>query len=244
MAKIYGLFGAMTGKVADAVMLVRNGEQIVRKYQPIVSNPSTPSQVAQRAKLKLISQLSAVFGPYIAMRREGNVSARNMFTKVNYPAATYANNEADLSVLNVKLTKSVVNMIPITATKASGVVSAQLSTSTQAYDKVVYVFASKGENGELRVEASVIVNGTGTQSLYEASQRVGAATMAYVFAYGVRFNSETAKAKYGNLMVDATSVAQLVVNRIVNDSDVTFTETTATAAVENREPEDKEAKKK
>ena len=110
MAKIYGLFGSMTGKVADVVMSVRNGEQIARKYQPIVTNPNTPAQVEARAKLKLMSQLSAVMASVIAIPRKGNVSSRNGFVKKNYQSLTYASQQADIALANVQLTDSVVAM--------------------------------------------------------------------------------------------------------------------------------------
>ena len=53
MAKMYGFSGKVTGKKGDAVFAVRNGEQIIRQYNPIVANPSTQKQVDARAALKL-----------------------------------------------------------------------------------------------------------------------------------------------------------------------------------------------
>lgn len=42
-------WGNATGKVGNTVLSVLNGQQITRAYQPNVTNPKTPSQMAQRA---------------------------------------------------------------------------------------------------------------------------------------------------------------------------------------------------
>ena len=53
--KLNGIVGKGTGKLGASVFAISGGEQIVRQYNPVVSNPNTDAQVAQRAKLKLMS---------------------------------------------------------------------------------------------------------------------------------------------------------------------------------------------
>lgn len=232
MSKIYGLFGAMTGKVADVVMSVRNGEQIVRKYQPVVSNPSTPAQVASRAKLKLMSQLSAVFAPYIAIRRDGSKSVRNMFVKENYKFATYADNTAEAALTSIHLTKSVVGLPAISATRSGSEVSVALSTAAQGINRVVYVAVFRQTDGTLRAAGSAVATEGGSTDTFPITIDVltQAPLPVVVYAYGVRDNTEAARVTFADMTVDAENVANLITTRTLTEADVTLTETSAVVA--------------
>ena len=224
MAKIYGLFGAMTGKVADVVMVVRNGEQIARKYQPIVSNPSSPAQVEQRAKMKLMSQLSAVIGPYIAMPRIGAVSTRNRFVKVNFPLTGYQNDEATISIENVQLTSSVVGMNSIGANRGADAISVFVrGGSSLDFNRVVYVMLTRNADNKLRVVTSV--SQTNAETDFAANLPL-VNTEVFILAYGVRDNTDTARAIFGNLqVVTGSSIASLITSRTLLETDVTLSET-------------------
>lgn len=249
MAKIYGLFGSMTGKLADTVMSVRNGVQIARKYQPVVYNPSTPAQNAQRAKLKLMSQLSAVMGPYIAIPRDGAVSSRNLFTKYNFPATTYGDNTADITLNSVKLTRSVVALPRLNATRTGTIISLGLLTTEVDVDRVVYVAFVK-TNGELRAAGSAVASDKGTSAgAWPASIDIVTNDECVVYAYGVRDNTQAARVRFGEMRaVTAEQVAKLIVSRTLLESDVTLTDTVAEtfAAVSNRdiEPENEAKRRK
>lgn len=225
MAKIYGLFGAMTGKVADVVMVVRNGAQIARKYQPIVSNPSSPAQVAARAKLKMMSQLASVMAPVIAIPKRGIVSARNLFVSANYPAASYDNGEASIELSDIKITRSVVSLIGIVATRNDNQLSLALSGSMQNLSRVVYCLFSKQPDDTLRFVSSSVVSEQGEVSTFPTSMLIGA-TPHVVYAYGVRDNTEAARVAFGNLQaVQAETVAKLIASSVLTDADITVTET-------------------
>lgn len=242
MAKIYGLFGAMTGKLADTVMSVRNGEQIARKYQPVVFNPSTPAQVAQRAKLKLLSQLSAVMAPFIAIRREGPVSSRNLFTKVNFPLASFEGDTADVTLTSVQLTKSVLAFPDLSVTRSEGNVTIQLSTSA-VYSRVVYVIFAKQADNTLRYLTDRVVEGSSTPSTFPTDAATGANIVVY--GYGVRDNSEYARVTFGNMqVVSAETVAKVVTTRVLVESDITLTETKAAELPANRDVDEDTRKKK
>lgn len=58
MARIYGLNGPIRGRQGNNVFSVQNGTQVVKAYQPVVSNPRTDLQMAQRAKFSLAGKLS------------------------------------------------------------------------------------------------------------------------------------------------------------------------------------------
>ena len=79
MAKAVSLHGAVVGKLASNVYSVNSGVQIVRAYQPNVSNPSTEMQVDTRSRFKLCSQLAAAVSTVLAIPKNGLVSARNQF---------------------------------------------------------------------------------------------------------------------------------------------------------------------
>ena len=224
----------MTGKLADTVMSVRNGEQLARKYQPIVFNPSTPAQVAQRAKLKLLSQLSAVMAPVIAFRKVGSVSSRNLFTKKNFSATTYAANTASVNLESVKLTSSVIALPDISLVRGTSSITASLVTA-YALDlsRVCYAaFLKQGDN-TLRLIANPVVNASADDINFSATINLeGQADEVVVYAYGVRDNTETARVVFGNLEAPLTSdIAHLITTSVLTESDITLTETKADTSV-------------
>ena len=76
MGKVTSLYGKTMGKSGSVVFSTSGGFTIAREYNPHVANPISPSQVNQRARMKLMSQLSAALSPVIAMTKEGLVSKR------------------------------------------------------------------------------------------------------------------------------------------------------------------------
>jgi hypothetical protein len=229
MAKIYGINGVITGKLGAAVYAVRNGEQISRQYQPIVANPSTPEQVKVRAKMKLMSQLGAVVGPFIAIPRVGAVSSRNLFTKVNYPMVNYADDAASINLSTLQLTKSVVALPLVQAERAENRISVNLQPNgdVSAFSRIVYVALDKQSDQKLRVIGSFVSNAIGTNE-QKPWPGVFASTNdeVVILAYGVRDNTENARTVFGNLqVVTAEQVAKLVVTSTLLANDITLTET-------------------
>lgn len=220
----------MTGKLADTVMSVRNGEQIARKYQPVVFNPSTPAQVAQRAKMKLLSQLSAVVAPGIGFSRQGSVSARNLFTKANFAGTSYdtTTEKASITLTSVDLTGGVVALPGITTTRSADKLSASLVTSDQEVDAVVYVSVAEHPDGKLRLFDVRVINTPGTGYTFETPEyNIGSSLSGFVLAYGIRYNTEEAKAAYGNLQaLDPAAFIQIVRNS--PSGSVTLTQTQGT----------------
>ena len=215
----------MTGKLADTVMSVRNGEQIARKYQPVVFNPSTPAQVAQRAKLKLLSQLSAVMAPVIAMPRNGSVSSRNLFTKVNFPNTNYATDTATINLALVQLTSSVVALPTVIAAREEDDIIANLTSLDVDVDRVVYAMFAKNGNS-LRYVASAVANDAGTLAAPWGAQLPLVNDEVVILAYGVRDNNENARTVFGNLQAPtAETVANLIVQRTLTGADITLTHT-------------------
>lgn len=58
MARIYGLNGLIRGRQGNNVFSVQNGTQVVKVYNPAVSNPRTLAQREQRTKFALAGKMS------------------------------------------------------------------------------------------------------------------------------------------------------------------------------------------
>lgn len=227
MAKLFGISGKATGRKGDTVFSVRNGEQIIRQYNPIVSNPSTSKQVDVRAKLKLMSQLSAILGKYIAIPRDGAKSPRNLFTKVNYPFASAVAGVASIDMPSLQITKSAVGMTAINISRngTSGINAAAAASVEGQFDRVIYVAVVTDANSKMRVIGTATadvtnVNTTGAASLPYSADGVT------VLAYGVKDNNGKARAAFDNITGDAAAhMAELVATRSLAEGDVTMSET-------------------
>lgn len=228
MAKFYGS-AVKTGKLGGSVFAIRYGETIERQYQPIVANPSTPAQIASRAKLKILSQLSAVMDPVIAIPRMGAVSPRNLFVRENYPAVTYTDNEANVNLTQVKLTRGVTALPQLLASRnQEGNLAVNLAgTSTALFDRVVYVVFHRNDDNSLIFDASAVVSEPGAANHYAAVIELTALNATnVVYAYGVRDNTESARIHFASMTVPtAEMVANLIVSRILTEADVTLSET-------------------
>lgn len=90
MAKSTGGLGQFRGKMGSAVFSVRNGQQIVRAYQPVVTNPKSSDQRIQRAKAVLVGQLSNLIQPEIIVGFSGGSKSarRSKFLSALFTAVT------------------------------------------------------------------------------------------------------------------------------------------------------------
>lgn len=127
-----GITGKLSGKMGSAVFRVREGQQVVAQYNPIVKNPNTSGQQAQRAKFKLMSQLAAIMEPamgsfIIKTKAEGGKpSKRNAFTQLNFPLVEVSSEDeqmtAKIPMEQLKLTSSFRNLPELDlASQAGGI---------------------------------------------------------------------------------------------------------------------------
>lgn len=230
MGKSTSLWGKTTGKVGALVYAVSGGKTIVREYNPNVANPSTLAQVNQRAKMKLMSQLSASLAPVIAMTKEGLVSKRNKFTKFNFENCYAENGVAQITYENVQLTEGSVGLPSIVATRnaESGVTIQLAESATDSVSRVVYILFRKTTEQKLQLVASVIANAHGSNGTFPATLPYTEGDIV-LYAYGMRDTSESASAKYGNMQVaNAVDVARLTAVRKISSEDYQFTQTRGT----------------
>lgn len=236
MGKVTSLYGKTMGKIGSIVFSTSGGQTIAREYNPHVANPNTMPQINQRARMKLMSQLSASLSPVLAMTKDGLVSKRNKFTKMNFPASYALNGVAQITYENVQITEGN-NSLP--ALIAAGVVSSDhmnldvgLSVNPSvSVNRVVYCLFKKTNEGKLEYVASKIITtreGATAAIWFQATFETLPIAEYVVFAYGMSDTSERATAQYGNLnVVTASDLAKLVATRAISFSDYQFTQTRA-----------------
>lgn len=90
MAKSTGGLGQYRGKMGSVVFSVRNGQQIIRNYQPVVTNPKSKEQRTQRAKAVLVGKLSNLIQPEIIVGFSGGSkpARRSKFLSALFNAVT------------------------------------------------------------------------------------------------------------------------------------------------------------
>lgn len=247
MGKATAMWGKTSGKVGGLVYGVSGGEQIVREYNPNVSNPSTTAQVDQRARMKLMSQLSASLAPSLAMQKSGLVSARNKFTKINFENSYALNGVAQVSYENLQLTEGNLGLPQITAVASrNGNVRVLDVTFMQEpsanVSRIVWNVFSKSQEGKLSFVQSQIISQRestiGGQTVYFQGTFNGMpAGDLVIFGYGMIDTSERATAQYGNLnVVDGSDIARLVASRAISFTDYQFTQTRGTTMGANDQP--------
>lgn len=227
MAKIYGLQGYLQGKLGSTVFAIRNGQQLARQYNPSVSNPKTAAQVSNRAKLKLLSQLSQAVSKVIAIPRRGMQSPRNIFTKANYEYVGYANGTASIPMADILLTNSYAGLVGFRADRTSGnAIHVELMESVaNNWDKIVYVVLKKTESQQIMPATSLVVDVPGENGVFPADLDMVSGAIS-VHAYGVRLNTIASRVAFSNLRAPrAEEVAKIVTNRTYSEGDMNLSET-------------------
>lgn len=91
--------GLITYKVGDNVYF--------RALQAHVNNPRTEAQTEQRAKIKLCSQLSAIFRHFIAIFPSSGKSSRAIFQRVLFQNIDFNEGQAEKYIRNIDLTHTI-----------------------------------------------------------------------------------------------------------------------------------------
>lgn len=227
MAKIAGISGTLAGKVGNVVYSVLKGVNIARQYNPAPFNPSTPAQVESRAKLKLISQLSAITAGQLAIVRKATETARNIFVKINYAYLTYAEGAASMQLADMQLTSGFAGFPGFTVERVPNYgMSVELAENAfPAFDKVVWIVYKVLSDGKLMFNESKVLeltedHPTGATIMQNV---VGDCT---IHCYGISTKTAKAVAAFDNMVVvSADEVARIISSRVISDSDVTLSET-------------------
>ena len=211
--KLNGLLGKGSGKLGSSVFAISGGEQIVREHNPKVSNPNTEAQIAQRAKMKLLSQIAADLAQVLFYKKKGLVSARNQFIAANMPLCTYDNEEANVPINKLMLSPSNSKLPGFDATKVQGGYECSLDSAPfTELEGVFYIGIRTDISGDdtqrLRVAGVEYVTEAGQDGLYRHTCPWLFAE--FVFAVGVKKIDGTKKIIYGDYDAgDATGLAAL-----------------------------------
>lgn len=191
--KSTGLFGKNSGRVGGVVYSNYRGEQIVRSYQPKVSNPNTMGQIMQRAKFKLVSQLGASLGKELNsfMPTKNNESSRNAWQRAMLKKTTYSamKKEASLPAEEIVLTSSKEEVFVSTGAQPEQV-DFLITSSEWREDKgqnvrAHYVIIGYNEGGQISVIESNDIETNGEQDFIIAfsNEREFQNVRALVFLY-------------------------------------------------------------
>lgn len=227
--KLNGLLGTGSGKLGTSVFTTVKGTQIVRQHQPVVTNPSTKLQVAQRSRFKLVSQIAASMAGVIAIPRIGLTSSRNLFIKKNMPAVLGDVEGAQVSYEKLQLTNGTAALPDIVVYRTSGELSLKLaSNASQMVNRVIYCIFKKSSENQLMLNNSTIVSVAGEDGSFKLEIDDIAGDLA-IYAYGMKDTSASASATFGNYKVtNASDIATLVSNRSISTKDFIFTKTRGT----------------
>lgn len=216
-----------SGKLGSTVFAVNSGVQIAREYQPKVSNPNTEAQQDTRARFKLMSQLSAVMAPVIAIKKDGLKTARNQFQSINFDIVEYTNENASINLNLVQLTKSNRSFAGFSADRSGGAsIAVQLLAGmAETADRIVYIAYEKQDDNSLALIGSKVCSTPGADGKF-------ADTLPYsnkavvLYAYAIKDTNESVTAKFGNLIApSAEKVAKLLVSSSENMNAVNLTKT-------------------
>lgn len=225
--KVNSILGKMTGKVGNIVLTSVGGKVVGREYNPNVANPNTQPQQNTRGKFKLASQLSATMAPVIAIKKEGNVSARNLFVKENFPSIRYAQGVADINLNVVQLTRSQRSFAGFNADRSSGTaIAVELNEgSAAALSRVVYIAYKKAADGSLIFFDSKVCNTAGAEGKFNDVLNYTADAVV-LYAYGMKDLESGITSKFGNMSApSAEDVAQLLISNTENMASVQLTKT-------------------
>lgn len=107
MAKTPIGLGQFSGRVGGVVYAVQAGRQVVRAYQPVVSNPKSTAQSIQRAKGNLVGRISKIT-PWQILEGLGDnkFNRRSRFLRLLLQKTTAGQAAGDPTQFNAKLNDS------------------------------------------------------------------------------------------------------------------------------------------
>ena len=231
------------GKKAGIVTYRVGDTLLAREYNPHPANPKTERQVQQRAKIKLLSQIAAVFRPIIAIFPSSGKSSRAIFARLNYPKITASGTTAMIDFTSVSLTDSsrpITQVAKDIAFLPSGVqmLVGLPQEPTEDIKRVFYYLFGKQDNGklvfldyylsEIRWSSRNPLFFCWANAPFEIDEQ-GKATRDYViYAIGMGDNSEEATEYWQNLDVpNLEFLGQIIAEELITHSDFFFTETSS-----------------
>lgn len=231
------------GKKAGLVAYYVGDTMLAREYNPHPANPRTEKQVQQRAKIKLLSQIAAIFRPIIAIFPTSGSSSRAIFSRLNYPKITAPSTTAEIDYTSVALTDSnrpitqVAKDIAFLTTGVRKLVGLP-EEPTEDIKRVFYYIYTKTDNGKLQLLDYYLseIRWSSRNPLFFCwanapfeIDELGRATKDYViYAIGMGDNSEEATDYWNSLEVNNLEfLGQIIAEHLISANDFYFTETSS-----------------
>ena len=233
MARVFGIQGNVTGKIANTIYAVVKGVNVARAYNPEPANPQTPSQVESRAKLKELSQLGAALAPLMGFQPKGLVSARNQFISTNYDKVSFQSDVAEVQLEQLDMTGSRVGLGRLSVQRSASGVTATISDAAEGLVAVVYGMTIVNSDGTIIVRPPRIINAPGTEGNWPSgSIFVDTPDRGVLYVFGIRANDASEVAKYGYIQIQADNIATLMATVQKQYAGSTTTTQTVTAEVD------------
>lgn len=216
------------------------GETILaREYNPHPANPKTPKQVAQRAKIKFVSQLCAIFRFFLAIYTDYEHGVRAYFQKYLFSLIVDEEDDFYTRLRYIQLT----NGIDVLGGMERGSIYmfgkkytyfAIISNPPETISRVLYFLFRRTDLGGLSFvnyhnadERGPIDNYFYYRWITEDVQNTfngGADTDYYCYAFGMKDLSSRATAIWNNLSKEQQmNITELIKKKTVNQSRYTFT---------------------
>ena len=210
--KLAGFVGTGVGKLGASVFTVRKGQQVVRQYQPVVSNPNTESQAQVRAVFSLLTKNAKLLAGAFGFTTTGLQTQRNAFVKRNYGVSVMRPQEGDTAAL-----MSYENIVLSDGLESAGSVSASVDDLEATFtvpenDRVrgaVIVTNPRTDAPHVMVFDEMLQSGQTTVDFSELSEFIDVEKVQVTIAwYGVKFAVDAARVAYEQMH----SVAQRAAN--------------------------------
>lgn len=226
--KLQGFVGKGSGKLGASVWTVRKGVQVVREYTDKVSNPNTRPQVAQRAKFKLLTQLSAIVADAMAFTNvTAGQSMRNVFMKRNMNAVEVPFNESQalLKVGEVELSDSSImgGTIEYLVSEGAIVGTFKPADGWRGMRVAVITLPAPGRVYGVSIRSAEVQPSSGSVEV-RFIPRFPEAERTTVLGVFWRFRDANAEAKYNDATGEGESI-NLVFDRMVKQGDIEFSRT-------------------
>lgn len=226
--KLQGFVGKGSGKLGASVWTVRKGVQVVREYTNRVSNPSTRPQVAQRAKFKLLTQLSAIVADAMAFTNvTAGQSMRNVFMKRNMNAVEvpFDMSEALLKVGEVELSDSAImgGTIEYLVNEGAIVGTFKPADGWRGMRVAVITLPAPGRVYGVSIRSAEVQPSAGAVEV-RFIPKFPDAERTTVLGVFWRFRDANAEAKYNDATGEGESI-NLVFDRMVKQGDIEFSKT-------------------
>lgn len=229
------------GKKAGVITYRVGDTYLVREYNPRPANPRTEKQVQQRAKIKLLSQIAAIFRFIIAIFPTNGRSARAQFSSLNWKKISAQDETAQIDYTQIVISNSSFPIPPID--RSVSLVADRWrkrifvnEDPAEEVKRVFYFLFKKETDGKFTLADYYLserrttpanpgfFNWAGTG--FEIDDNGKSLYDYVVYAVGMCDNSEEATEYFRNLDVEyIEQIGRLISEKLLSSADYYFTET-------------------